>query len=549
MVEHGFLRRNFGHGVLFGVWACVTFVLALFLLGPFLSIVYVTTGDSGGLWGHLLDTVFPRYVTNTLVLMFGVSVLSLIFGLSSAWIVARIRFPGRRILEWMLILPATVPAYLIAYTYTDLLEFAGPVQGFLRDLFGWQTSKDYWFPEIRSMGGAILVMSAVLYPYIYLLARTAFRITPAALHEVARLHNRSSSISLDLALARPAIVAGLALVLMEVISDFGTVEYFAVQTLTLGIFNVWLGMNNLTAAAQIAGMSFIFIFALLFIEWKARSQQRFFDSGQRSNQIERTRVSRWKMVLCISACVVPILLGFIVPVGVLLKFVIDGFSVTDVNSLLSSALNSLSLSFMAAITVMLISLIMVVVVTHQNRRFLKVFTAISAMGYAFPGVVLAIGVVSFAGMLDAGSAAVINQVLGFKSSGILIGSFGLLVFAYVVRFQAIGYGSITAGINRLSPNLISANHSLGKIFTNSIFVLSPVLLKKSLLTGGLLVFVDAMKELPITLILRPFNFETLSTYVYQFAQDELLEDASLAGLAIVVVGLGPVLWMNASQRR
>jgi len=530
----------------FAAWSGIALVIAFVLLGPFISILIVITGDSGGLWGHLMNTVFPRYVANTLVLMIGVGILSLFFGLSSAWVVSRVQFPGDRVFEWLLILPATVPAYLIAYTYTDLLEFAGPVQGLLRDIFGWQTARDYWFPEIRSMGGAILVMSAVLYPYIYLLARVAFYTTPVSLHEVARLHKPTSTIFFDLSLARPAIVAGLALVLMEVISDFGTVEYFAVNTITLGIFNVWLGMNNLTAAAQIAGLAFIFILALLVIEWRARARQRFFDTSQRTNTISKSPPTKLGILLCIIICAVPILLGFVVPVSVLLTFVFEDYAISDIKSLVLSGVHSLLVSFFAAFSVMILSIIMVSVATYQNYRIVKVITAISAMGYAFPGVVLAIGVVSFAGALD---LRFIGKLLGEGSSGVLVGSVGLLVFSYVVRFEAIGYGAITSGFGRFSPNIVNANHVLGRSFTHSIFILIPRLLHKSILAGGLLVFVDVMKELPMTLILRPFNFETLSTYLYQFAKDELLEEASLAGLAIVVVGLGPILWLNASQRR
>ena len=243
MVNAKLLKRYFrSHDQVSG-WSLTTLFLALVLIGPFVAIFFTATGDSGGLWPHLLTTVMPRYVANTLWLMLGVGVLSLIFGIVTAWILARFDFPGAKILEWALLLPATVPAYIIAYTYTDLLEYAGPVQGLLRDLFGWTSAREYWFPEIRSMGGAILVMASVLYPYIYLMARTAFRLTPASYFEVARLNNRNPTFTVDLPLARPAIIAGLALVLMEVLSDFGTVEFFAVETLTLGIFNIWLGSN------------------------------------------------------------------------------------------------------------------------------------------------------------------------------------------------------------------------------------------------------------------------------------------------------------------
>ncbi len=530
-------------------WSIATLVLSLLLIGPFVSLFHTAAGDSGGLWAHLMATVFPRYVANTLVLMAGVGALSLLFGVTTAWIVTRRDFPGVRVLEWASLLPATVPAYIIAYTYTDLLEYAGPVQGFLRDLFGWKSARDYWFPEIRSMGGAILVMSSVLYPYIHLLARTAFRLTPASYFEVARLHGRKFTVSVDLPLARPAIVAGLALVLMETVSDFGTVEYFAVQTITLGIFNVWLGMNNLTAAAQIAGMAFVFILALLALERTARSRQRFTDTSRRGTELVPRRVRGWCAAGCIAACLTPIVLGFVVPVAVLLNFVLRGHSVANVDMLIRCTVNTLLVALVAAVAVMAVASIVVLTTSFRRHPVLKVLTAVSAMGYAFPGTVLAIGVVSFAGVIDATAQKAIEGLLGIPFNGFLIGSAALLIVAYVVRFDAVGYGAMVAGVNRLSPNIMSASFVLGRGFSHSMATLAPPLLRKSLLAGGILVFVDVMKELPMTLLLRPFNFETLATYVYQYAKDELLEQSALAALTIVIAGLGPVILMNASQRK
>ena len=530
-------------------WSVATLALGLVLIGPFVALLYAMTGDSGGLWRHLMETVFPRYLANTAALMAGVGLLSLGFGLSTAWLVTRYEFRGSRILDWTLLLPATVPAYIIAYTYTDLLEYAGPVQVALRGIFGWSSAREYWFPEIRSLGGAILVMGSVLYPYVYLMARTAFRLTPASYYEVALLHDRNIAFSVAIPLARPAIVAGLALVLMEVVSDFGTVEYFAVETLTLGIFNVWLGMNNLTAAAQIAGVAFVVILGLLFIEQRARGQQRFFDPGRPREGLRPVRLAGARAALCVAACLVPLTIGFAVPVGVLLWFVVAGLSSTDYGALLSTAANSLAVSFAAAAIVMAVALVTVLVVSYKRHPALGALTAVSAMGYAFPGTVLAIGVVVFAGALDSALEAAVEGVLGGSFGGLLIGGAALLVAGYVVRFQAIGYGAMLAGVKRLSPNIMNASYVLGRGFSRSLVTLAPPLLRKSILAGGLLVFVDAMKELPMTLILRPFDFETLATYVYQFATDELLEHSALAALAIVACGLGPVIWMNASQRR
>ena len=498
-----------------------------------------------------MATVFPRYTFNTLVLMFGVTIFSLTFGVSTAWIMARVLFPGSFIFEWALLLPATVPAYIIAYTYTDLLEFAGPVQGMLRDIFGWESSRDYWFPEIRSMGGAILVMSSVLYPYIYIMARTAFRLTPASYIEVARLSKSASPLKIDLSLARPAIIAGLALVLMEVLSDFGTVEFFAVETLTLGIFNIWLGMNNITAAAQIAGMAFIFILALLAMERWGRRRQRFFDTKNQSLPLLPVPVSRGKSILCLCVCIIPLVLGFFIPVGILLSFVFKGYAITNFDLLFSASLNSIFVALSTAMVIIIVATILVNVSLFHDRRppFLRSLSNISSLGYAFPGAILAIGVVSFAGVIDHSLMLLLESGFGKTFDGFLIGSTGLLVFGCVVRFQAVGHGAIRTGINRLSPNIMSASFILGKSFSSSMCSLMPPLLRKSMLAGGMLVFVDVMKELPMTLLLRPFNYETLSTYVYQFAKDELLEESALAALMIILVGIGPVILMNVSQRR
>ncbi|MEM7776529.1 MAG: hypothetical protein AAF732_13045 [Pseudomonadota bacterium] len=260
-------------------WVVLCWVIVLLLLVPIAAVVIAAFGTSSGLWLHLSQTVLPRYLWNTLALMAGVSIVALGFGVTTAWAVTRYDFPARRTFELMLLLPAAVPAYLIAYTYTDFLEYAGPVQGGLRDLFGWRNARDYWFPEIRSLGGAWLVMGAVLYPYVFMMARAAFLLTPASYYETAMVSGRNVFWGVAIPLARPAIVAGLALVLMEVLSDFGTVEYFAIETLTLGIFNVWLGMNSLATAAQLSLVAFIFVAALLIVEQKARLQRRYADKS------------------------------------------------------------------------------------------------------------------------------------------------------------------------------------------------------------------------------------------------------------------------------
>ncbi|MDW3206716.1 MAG: iron ABC transporter permease [Alphaproteobacteria bacterium] len=541
-VSHGAGSRG-------AVWTWAAILLCLLCVTPILSIFVAAAGDTGGLWSHLFSTVLPRYVVNTLGLMVGVTLVSLAFGVPGAWAVSRYDFPGRRLFEWMLLLPAAVPAYLIAYTYTDFLEYAGPVQGGLREVFGWASARDYWFPEIRSLEGASLVMGAVLYPYVYLMARTAFSLTPASLFEAARLANRNLFWSVALPIARPAIVAGLALVLMETISDFGTVEYFAVETLTLGIFNVWLGMNSLTAAAQIASLAFLFVLALLVMERYARSRRQYSDTGRKAMPMASVRPGVSASVWCVLVCLLPIVVGFVVPVGVLLSFVLRGYSLSLEDAALDAVLNSLLVAGSSAGIVMAVAALIVFVSTYRGGRWMRIMAAMASVGYAFPGTILAIGVVTSVGALDTGISAAVEAVTGVPSGALLSSGVGLVIFACTVRFMAVGYGAITTGVQRLPPNMMNASRVLGHGFASSFRHVILPLVRTSILAGGMLVFVDVMKELPMTLLLRPFNFETMATHVYQYAKDELLEEAALPALMIVAAGIGPVVLMNAALRR
>lgn len=530
-------------------WIVATWAVVAFFVAPILAVFVAASGDSGGLWGHLFETVLPRYVANSLILMIGVGALTLIFGISSAWVITRYNFPARRVIEWMLLLPAAVPAYLVAYTYTDFFEYAGPVQGALRDLFGWKSAHDYWFPEIRSMGGAMLVIGSVLYPYVYMMARTAFLLTPASLYETSQVSGRNMFWSVALPLARPAIVAGLALVLMETLSDFGTVEYFAIQTLTLGIFNVWLGMNSLPAAAQIAVVAFLFIIVLFTIELMARAKRRYTDTTKRSVSLPPEDAAGLRALACVAVCLVPICLGFVLPVGVLLNFVIAGQSVGFSEAVVNASINSMIIAGAVALLVMSIATFMAMVAAFQSGRMVRKATAFASAGYAFPGTILAIGVVTLGGAIDHTVALLLSSAFGITYVGWLTGSVALVIMACVVRFQAIGYGAMTSGLERLPANMLHASRTLGCTFGGTMRTVILPLVQKSFIAGGLLVFVDVMKELPMTLLLRPFNFETLATYVYQFAKDELLEEAALPALLIVVAGIPPIVVMNAALRR
>jgi len=526
-------------------WSLATIILCCFLLGPVAALLLAAFGDSGGLWGHLVDTVLATYVINTLLLMGGVGGVAIVFGVSLAWVISRYDFAGRAMLEWMLLLPAAIPAYIIAYCYTDFFEYAGPVQSALRAAFGWQSPRDYYFPEIRSVGGAVLVMASVLYPYIYMVTRIAFRLTPASLFEIALVHNKSQFWHVGLPLARPAIVAGLALVMMEVVSDFGTVEYFAVQTITLGIFNVWLGMNNLVAAAQISSVGFLFILGLLGLELYARSRQQYVSTSRTQNSLAPLPTTRLGTCVCWLLCLMPLSFGFFIPLGVLLRFVLRGDVVAEFIAIQPVVINSVVVAISAAIFIMLVASVIVLTAAFRAGSKLRKLALMSSTGYAFPGTILAIGVLIYAGYID--------QLLRFMSGGVissfLIAGMGLLMLAYLVRFQAVGYGAMLSGVRRLPENLMSASRVLGHGYGASLRQIILPLLKSSFVAGLMLVFVDIMKELPMTLLLRPFDFETLATHTYQFAKDEMLEKAALPALMIVMSGLIPVILMSAMLRR
>ena len=514
-------------------------LIALSLVFPILAIGATSLGGDWPTLVHLAQTRLPDYFANTLVLMAGVGALSLFFGVGAAWITSRYNFPLRRAIEWLLVLPAAVPAYLVAYTYTDFLEYAGPVQAAMREWMGWRDARDYWFPEIRSMGGGMLVMASVLYPYVYITARTAFRTTPARLFEAAVLAGRRRLLPVAVPLARPAIAAGLALVLMEVVSDFGTVEYFAIDTVTLGIFNVWLGMGDIALAAQLAVMAVALVGLLLWVESRARASQRVDSAARGESGVPEIRAGGGLRLLLPLLCLVPVGLGFALPVSMLLGLILSGASGGITDRTASAIANTTVVALMSAALIMAIAAYMGVMAFYRSGRAGKAVTALAAMGYAFPGVILAIGVLAVSGWLDAVLRPVLPDI-----HAVVSGSLAMLVIGYVVRFQAVGYGTVRSGLGKTPPNLVAASHVLGHGFGRSVRRIVLPLLRPMLLAGLLLAFVDIMKELPMSLLLRPFDYDTLATITYEFATEERFEEAAIPALVIVAAGLLPVVIIN-----
>ena len=515
-------------------------LIALLIIAPVFAVFYSAFLGDTSLWPHLFSTVLPRYISNTIILMLGVGLLSTLLGVSTAWVVTRYDFFGKNFFQWALLLPAAVPAYIIAYTYTDFLEYAGPIQKILREFFEFQNSNEYWFPEIRSMEGAIFVMSFVLYPYVYMTTRASFLTVPVSFFQTSLIYGRSSFFSVALPLARPGIIAGVALVLMETISDFGTVEYFALETLTLGVFNVWLGMNSLSGASQISSVLFVFVVVLLTIEYLARRRQRYHEKSSGQNMVESKSSSKFQKIFCFVICLIPIIIGFVIPVSILLNFILSGFSIINFNEIFYTSFFSIILAFSGAFFVMLASVFLIIISNYRSNNFQKVLIFLASCGYALPGTILAVGMVIFLGW--------INKYLDFHLS-YFAGGFLILLFAYIVRFLAVGNASIRSGILQIHPNAMDASLTMGSGFFRGVRVIIMPLIFSNILIGGILVFVDILKELPITLLLRPFNFETLATYVYQYASDELLQESSFAALIIVVVGLGPIIFLNSALQR
>lgn len=528
-------------------WFGSTWLVALLVALPVLSVFYLALFPKENIWSHLAETVLPVYVITTLELMIGVGALAVATGVVTAWLVTMCRFPGKKYFEWALMLPFAVPAYVIAYVYTDLLEYAGPVQSTLREFFGWQTARDYWFPEIRSLGGAILMLAFVLYPYVYLLVRASFLEQSNSLRDASRLLGCSplqSFLRISLPIARPAVAVGLALVSMETINDFGTVDFFAVKSMSAGIYDTWLNMGNLGGSAQIASLMMFFVVTLILLERLARARQKQFNTSDRFKAIDTYKLTGWKAAFAWSVCALPILLGFLIPVFILGSYAIQHLDQLDQEDFLTYAGNSFFLSAAAALITILIALLLAYSKRLYHYKSLTAAANFASLGYAMPGAVLAIGVIIPLAAFDNVIDDFMRSSFDVSTGLLLSGTTFAIIFAYSVRFLAVSTGAVESSLNKITPTMDMASRSLGLNPLQTLIRVHLPLIKGGIVSAGLVVFVDCMKELPATLILRPFNYDTLATFVYQFASDEMLEECSLAALLIVAVGIIPVILLT-----
>ena len=522
------------------------FVAAIIAI-PILTIFYMAFSADKNIWPHLSSTVLPGYVTTTSIVLAGISTITVFTGVGLAWIVTVYEFPMRRTMEWLCLIPLAMPAYIVAYAYGDLLDYTGFVQSSLRSIFGWGSIKDYWFPSVYSIGGSIFVMSFVLYPYVYLTSRAAFLRQSMTLIEVSSTLGKSSIYSffhIALPMARPAIIIGLILIIMESMNEFAAFEYYGVDTLSVGVYITWLGKNNLGGAAQIAIFMLLFVFLLMIIEKGLRKKRSFAQNNKKLMSVNRIKLSKGRSVFVMIICALPILIGFLFPSLVLLDFVLERILEVDALKYADLLFNSLFLSISAAILTIILGVFLVNTYITSNNLIIRLSVTISRLGYALPGVVIALGVIvpliTLDGLIKNALGQYFNITVGLIFSGTMIA----IVYAYVIRFLTISYGTIESGFATLNPDIAAASRVLGQSKYSTLIKIQLPIIKPALIMSALLVFVDSMKELPATLILRPFNFDTLATYVYTYASLSQIEEAALPALTIVATGLLPIILIN-----
>lgn len=518
---------------------------ALAVVAPIAALIVTAASGSEGVWRDLFVSVLPVATRNTLVLLTGVGILTAVVGTGTAWLVAAHAFPGRRIFDWALLLPLAVPTYIVAYAYLDVLHPVGPVQTTIRALLGIDSPRDFRLPDVRSMTGCILLLSAVLYPYVYLTTRAMFMMQTANLIDVARTlgHGRQQLFSrVALPLARPAVAVGVSLVLLETLNDIGAAEFLGVRTLTVSVYTTWITRSDLPGAAQLALAMLGVVVCIIALERWARRRRRYANDAQNPRPLPRERLSGWRGAAASSACAVPVLAGFVIPSWYLLDAAIDRVRFAGIPpTIVGEVVNTVMLSLVATLAAMALALIVVYAVRSSTGTSPRIFLRLASLGYAVPGTVLAIGLLPVVTGIEAAVDNTATALFGISTGLFLLGSGAAVVYAYVARFLTISAGTIEAGFSRVSPSIDNAAKTLGASPGRALVRVHLPMLKPALATGALLVFVDCMKELPATLLLRPLGFETLATHLYGEAIRGTYEDAAIAALLIVAVGILPVI--------
>jgi iron(III) transport system permease protein len=524
----------------------IAVAIATLVAFPLVSLVRLAAIGDADLWPHLSAYVLPVAFLQTALLLLGVAAITSVAGVSTAWLVSTYQFPGRNVLVWMLPLPLAIPTYIAAYVYVDILDAAGPLQTALRALFGWRTGADYWFPPIRSLGGAIFVIGFVLYPYVYFAARAMFQMQSAGLTEAARtLGARPWQLVRDISLplARPALAVGVALALLETLNDIGASEYLGVQTLTLSVFTTWLNRGSLGGAAQISLAMLALAAGLIVLERYGRRRVHQSDAQDPRTAVRLVLAGKWGWLATLT-CLVPVTLGFLVPAGFLLREAIPrGLTTGFDHELLRHTMTTFVLAVCASLVVVVLGIAAALPLRLVPRPFVLACLAVATMGYAIPGTVLALGLLSPLVAVDEAINWLSVRAGGAPVGLVLAGSSVALIVAYAVRFLSISIGFVQAGLTRVSTDFDDVARLLGAGPLTLVRSVHLPLLRPALWGAALLVFVDCLKELPMTLLLRPLNVETLSTYIYQFATRGSFEEGALAALLIVAVGILPIVWL------
>ena len=530
------------------LWKPAIILLAVLLSLPIFTILSFILHPSSEIWQHLVDTVLSEYLVNSALLMSGVGAVTLVIGVGCAWLTSVCVFPGKKFFAWALLLPLAFPGYIIAYTYTGMFDFAGPVQTWIRAVTGWGPG-EYFFPEIRSIGGAVTMFSLVLYPYVYLLSRAAFLEQSVCVLEVSRTLGCSvwsSFFRVALPLARPAIVAGLSLVLMETLADYGTVSYFGLGVFTTGIFRTWFGLGDAAAAAKLAAILLLFVFTLVVIERLSRKRAQYHHTTNRYSALPQYRLSGYRALLAVCACLLPLCFGFLLPASQLGLWAFETYATMIDAAFIKLTINSIMLALSAAVIAVMLALFLAYGKRLFKSNSITAAIRVVATGYAIPGTVVAVGVIIPFAWFDNSLDSWLREHYDFSSGLLLSGSLFAVMFAYMVRFLAISIQSVEAGLVKVKPSMDEVARSLSYTPAEILMQVHLPLMKGTVLTAFLIVFVDVMKELPATLILRPFNFNTLAVRAYELAADERLADSSTAALMIVVVGLVPVILLSHS---
>jgi iron(III) transport system permease protein len=535
-----------------GAWlGFAEIIVALAVALPLLAIVAIAFTPQDNIWPHLISTVLPGYIWRTAALLIGVGVLTTLAGTLAAWLVAMHEFPFRRLFQWASLLPLAMPVYITSYTYVAFLNYSGPVQSGLRQAFDWNSPADYWFPEIRSIPGAVFVLSAVLYPYVFMTAQAGFMRMPASQLDAARSLGRGPFTSfwkVALPQTRPAIAVGVSLALMEVLNDVAAVNFFGVNTLTLGIFNTLQIDGNLGGAAQLSLVLLVFVIGLLWVE--RRGQRKKSGKQATGQQVKDSRLfvlKQWQGWLAATGCALPIVFGFVVPASILAYHAVSRIGSLDIGPYLRATSHSLSLALVASVIVVAIGLLL----TYAQRRAsvrAESLLRLSTLGYAVPGTILGIGVLVPFAAFDNALHALLMAQFGWGTGLLLSGTIAALVYAYAIRFLAISFGTLETGLAKVTPNITAAARTLGRTPMQTVLDVHLPILRPALVSAALLVFVDCMKELPATLILRPFDFETLSTLVYNLASLDQLEESAIPALTIVAAGIVPVMLLARNLR-